>query len=280
MVVNVPINKHLETETLSYCPVCGKSKSKVVFKKPDGFIPLLHLQECLYCRSIYLNPRLASSSAGSLEDSSEVYSFSSDIAERKILELTGLICWLEDTCTDTSGRKLLDIGCSRGLLMEAARRREWIVTGVEPSARYANIARKYYGFPVYSGLSDIPEAERFDLIIAWHVLEHTFEPIDFLRVVANRLTRRGILAIQVPSFDYVDDYRERDQLWHLICSAHNFYFTYKNIRFVLNAAKLQIVYISNDPQNLRLTVVCTTHKRYPFLASLNKSFRYCLQWMK
>ena len=257
------LNAPLEVETLIHCPVCGEPESQLVLAQPDGYISLLHLMRCANCKVIYLNPRLTLASIVTVENASEVYNFSRDTAEEQIkTHCTDIVRWLEGYCMQTSGRRLLDIGCNRGLLMEAARRQGWQVTGVEISPESASRARNDYQVTVYSMLDEVPTMQRFDLITAWHVLEHTLDPVVFLRQAAQRLTARGILAIQVPSFDYLDEFRKRGQLTSLLCAVHNFYYTYDSIQTVLDAAGLKLAHIDNDPQSLFLTAICTASTSY------------------
>jgi SAM-dependent methyltransferase len=272
-VLNVP----LEVEALVHCPICGEPESQLVLTEPDVYIPLLRLMRCVECKVIYLNPRLTLASIVALENASEVYNFSRDTAEEQInTTLTDVIRWLEASFVRTSGRRLLDLGCNRGLLMEAARRQGWQVTGVEISPKSASQARNEYRLTVYSTLDEVPAMQRFDLIMAWHVLEHTLAPVVFLRQAAERLTPEGILAIQVPSFDYLNEFRKRDRLSDLLCAVHNFYFTYDSIQTVLDAARLKLVYLDNDPESLLLTAICTTSMSY--LSWLHRGVRPTPWW--
>lgn len=247
----------LVTETLTCCPICGHLKSEVVLTQADGYISTLYLHQCCGCQAIYLNPRLTPASIISVEDESEIYTFSREIAEEQIKGgLTRLFKWLE-TYTRTYRRQLLDIGCNRGLLMEAARRQGWQVTGVEISSESIKRARDDYGLTVYATVGEINENQQFDLITAWHVLEHTLDPIAFLKEAAARVCPGGVLAIQVPSFDYLEEFRRRQQLGSLVCAIHNFYFTPAILQMVLEKAGLKIIHIDNDSNSLLLTAIAT-----------------------
>ncbi|HEV2634498.1 MAG TPA: class I SAM-dependent methyltransferase [Actinocrinis sp.] len=50
-----------------------------------------------------------------------------------------------DLAGDVAGRRILDIGCGAGPLLESLRHRGAIVTGVEPSARMLELARQRLG---------------------------------------------------------------------------------------------------------------------------------------
>lgn len=243
-----------EVEALTACPLCNEAKAELVYTHPDLYIPILHLYRCRACQTIYLNPRLTLAAIVQVEAQSAVYDFSSAIAEEEIKASMGLIRWLE-TYQRTRTRCLLDIGCNRGLLLEAARRQGWQVIGVEISPESANRARNDFGLTVYPKITDIDPSQQFDLITAWHVLEHTREPLLFLQQAVARLRPGGILAIQVPSFDYLDEFRKREQLSSLICAVHNFYFTSMNLRMLLEKVGIHIIQLDNDPDAHFLTAI-------------------------
>jgi 2-polyprenyl-3-methyl-5-hydroxy-6-metoxy-1,4-benzoquinol methylase len=247
----------LSLETLAACPLCGQADAEPVLTQPDGYIPALHLYRCLHCRIIYLNPRLTLDSILAVEGESDVYNFSNKQAEEWVAGPFNRLCSQLESFIKTQNRRMLDIGCNRGLLMESARRRGWQATGVEISPKAAERARRDYGFTVYATLEETPIQPQFDLVTVWHVLEHTLNPVTFLRQAAARLAPGGVLALQVPSFDYVDEFRARNQAVGILCSVHNFYFTQENIQMVLAMSGMQVVHLDNDPQLLRLTAICT-----------------------
>ena len=71
----------LQTEKLKQCPICNHLESTLVLSQPDGYIPMLQLNRCLNCQIVYLNPRLHPEATIVVEDESEVYSFSKEIAD-------------------------------------------------------------------------------------------------------------------------------------------------------------------------------------------------------
>lgn len=251
------ISSPLQVENLVGCPICGEPRAELVLQQPDSYLPELHLQRCRGCGIVYLNPRLTFAAVVAVESVSEVYSFSQAEAEEKITKtLTGIVDYLGRFATGKE-RRLLDIGCNRGLMLEAGRRLGWQVTGVEISPVAAAHARADYGLTIYPTVEALPAQSQFDLIVAWHVLEHTLAPLDFLRQAAERLAPGGAIALQVPSFDYLTEYQQRNQLGSLVCSVHNFYFTLESLRTVVQQAGLTPLQLGNDPNHLFLTAVCT-----------------------
>lgn len=98
--------------------------------------------------------------------------------------------------------RVLDVGCGRGFLLDAFRRRGWEVQGTELEDRSAAHAREVLGIPVHTGPADAwpwPEAH-FDAVVFWHVLEHLAEPHLALERARRLLRPGGVLLVGVPNF--------------------------------------------------------------------------------
>lgn len=91
---------------------------------------------------------------------------------------------------------LLDVGCSSGAFMAAARSRGFAVRGVEPAPRAAKTARDE-GFDVYCGTLEQAAfpAQSFDAITLLEVIEHLRDPVALLRECRRVLKPGGVLAI-------------------------------------------------------------------------------------
>ncbi len=98
--------------------------------------------------------------------------------------------------------KVLDVGCGRGFLLDAFRRRGWDVEGTEMSEASSAHAREALGIPVHVGaLEDLSlPAGAYDAVTLWHVLEHVTDPGAMLGEIARLLRPGGALLVSVPNF--------------------------------------------------------------------------------
>jgi 2-polyprenyl-3-methyl-5-hydroxy-6-metoxy-1,4-benzoquinol methylase len=96
---------------------------------------------------------------------------------------------------------VIDIGCGRGVLLDALRRRGWTVLGTELSDEAAEYARDVLGIPMKIGefhQLDLPPASA-DMIIMWQTFEHMREPNAVLKRVHEVLRPGGMAIVSVPN---------------------------------------------------------------------------------
>jgi 2-polyprenyl-3-methyl-5-hydroxy-6-metoxy-1,4-benzoquinol methylase len=96
------------------------------------------------------------------------------------------------------GRSLLEIGCGYGYLLAAAKPDFEIRVGTDFSERAIDRA-KQSGARVYRGGVDaVPTDEKFDCVVATHVIEHVYDPEAFLTTLKSRLNPGGTIVIATP----------------------------------------------------------------------------------
>jgi SAM-dependent methyltransferase len=97
---------------------------------------------------------------------------------------------------------LLDVGCASGALLDEARARGFVPSGLEPSPAMAARAADRSGCPVRATSLDraLLESARYDGITLFDVLEHLTDPLRALRTLRRALVPGGVLAVTVPDF--------------------------------------------------------------------------------
>jgi SAM-dependent methyltransferase len=146
-----------------------------------------------------------------------------------------------------SGR-LLEIGVAEGHFLTQARESGFDVCGVEPAPETAAASRAS-GLPVVQGFIEdvaLPE-EPFNVVCAWHVLEHLVEPLRGLSRIHEALTPDGLLFAEVPNIE--SDLASRaGQTWpHLQPQYHVCHYGPVALRTVLYRASFDLIELSTVP---------------------------------
>jgi SAM-dependent methyltransferase len=100
----------------------------------------------------------------------------------------------------TGGGRLLDVGCATGRFLQRMAAVGWRVSGIELDPEAAAKARAVtpdvlVGDPSHVAL---PRAS-FDLVTAFHVVEHLPDPVGGVRNMLGWLAPGGLLVIEVPN---------------------------------------------------------------------------------
>jgi 2-polyprenyl-3-methyl-5-hydroxy-6-metoxy-1,4-benzoquinol methylase len=99
-------------------------------------------------------------------------------------------------------RRIFEIGCGDGNFLASLQRSGWTVAGSEFDATAAATASRRHGLDLRTlderGL-DAAFAP-FEVIAAYHVLEHIYAPREWLSAAARNLAPGGLLHIQVPNY--------------------------------------------------------------------------------
>lgn len=199
---------------LDVCPVCSSRYSaprSPAFGHPflnvevDGFqIPMsafVQYQECLECGTHYQNPRMGEETLNRWYESGTYRKWlnqpQSVLDKDEFSRSFGTVEWLEENYLPKGETiKVLDIGCSRGYLLDMLKHRnpEVIIQGVESNLNY--VTEK--DVPVVKDLS-LLKGFTYDIITMIHVLEHVPYPVQFLREVRNLMNESSLMVIEVPS---------------------------------------------------------------------------------
>lgn len=93
-------------------------------------------------------------------------------------------------------KKLLDFGCGAGGFLGLANSLVETATGIELEDR---VIKHWQGkLNIVQNIDDAGGGE-FDLVTAFHVIEHISDPIEILKLVAKKLCPSGRIVIEVPS---------------------------------------------------------------------------------
>jgi 2-polyprenyl-3-methyl-5-hydroxy-6-metoxy-1,4-benzoquinol methylase len=183
------------------CPYCKSKKAHSPFTI-NGF----NHMTCNECDVVYVNPRLKDECLERLYNNayySEMYAKSMIpvfemrkklIGERKTKQTLGFVSKATSPQLD-----VLDIGCGVGEVIDAFKDLKHNCSAIEVNPVAVDWLRQK-GITVFADAFDrFPETEKFDVIMAWGVVEHVVNPHEFLQKVYRHLKPGGIFASEVPS---------------------------------------------------------------------------------
>jgi 2-polyprenyl-6-hydroxyphenyl methylase/3-demethylubiquinone-9 3-methyltransferase len=103
-----------------------------------------------------------------------------------------------------AGKSALDVGCGAGLLAEPLARMGANVTGVDAAPENAQAAAKHAeasGLDIRYMAGEVGTLDigRFDLVTAMEVIEHVSDKRAFIRNLADRLAKGGLLVLSTPN---------------------------------------------------------------------------------
>jgi len=107
---------------------------------------------------------------------------------------------------------ILELGCSEGKLLEYLKQQGHRVWGCDVNTELAAIGSRTFGVDIRGGtLAEAGfEAESFDLVIAFHTVEHLADPVADLLLCRDLLRPGGRILVEVPIGEL--DYDNRHHL--------------------------------------------------------------------
>lgn len=179
------------------CPVCG---AEAALESAFGDAPL---SRCPACRFVFLDLSEADAAALYGDEYFAAYAggdYRAQEAQRRHESLVRLR-WMEQWVAPPA--RLFEVGAAAGFFLDEARRRGFDVSGVELSESMAAHARDRLALEVGSEPIESVQlpAGAFDVVCAWHVVEHLPRPAAVIERLAEALAPGGRLFVEVPNIE-------------------------------------------------------------------------------
>lgn len=276
------------------CNLCGSRSASLLYPSTLNGIALrttnfrctssaygIHppIVRCNVCGLVYANPRWDSARVNenysAVEDPTYV-----EEREGRVLTFERNLAPLERLITSTSStRRLLDVGCHIGVMVELAQARGWEAWGVEPSVWAAEYARAR-GLHVITGTlgqAQLPE-NYFDVVTMWDVIEHLTDPASEMRHVHRVLKPGGIFAIHTIDIESFCA-RLLGKHWPWLMEMHLYYFSPRTLSTMLVQHGFQVLCFNSQGRYLRLGYLASRLDAYHRpLAQLLTRILTALKW--
>jgi 2-polyprenyl-3-methyl-5-hydroxy-6-metoxy-1,4-benzoquinol methylase len=183
-------------------------------------------------------------------------------------------------------KKVLDFGCGAGGFLELVSKRAKKANGieVEKAMQQSYIKRN---LNVYSSYEQaLRSSKKWNILTAFHVVEHLLDPIKILSKLSKLLTDDGEMIIEVPNSEdalltlYENKAFQNFTYW----SQHLYLFNKDNLKELAKKAKLKvkwIKYIQRHPLSNHLYWLSkgkpAGHKVWNFLNNISLNKKYEIQ---
>jgi len=186
------------------CPICFSEAREIRYPQFDQYT----IVRCSDCGVHYLYPRLTEDAMNQAYANDEYFergdSGYSDVSysmQERALRATfrRLLSNLHNR--GLTGGSLLEIGCGYGFLLDEAKHFFEYRVGTEFSNVGAELASSRADKVYRGGIEQIPRNWQFDCVIATHVIEHVYRPLDFIARLAGKVTPNGVMLLAAPDMN-------------------------------------------------------------------------------
>ena len=239
---------HVEpSKTIQQCPVCGSSDLQNELECTDHFLSgeNFSLLNCSNCSVRITNPQPPPSEIFNYYKSEDYVSHSDtkkgliNFAYQQVKAIT-LSSKIRLIRKWSSGNKLLDFGCGTGDFLNFAKQKGYHTTGLEPDESARNFALQK-GLEVHHPEWLNAQTTAFDIITMWHVLEHTYDPVDTVFQLKSMLNPGGIMIIAVPNYSSMDAEHYGGNWAAYDVPRHLFHFHPNTIQKVAEITKMNLI---------------------------------------
>jgi 2-polyprenyl-3-methyl-5-hydroxy-6-metoxy-1,4-benzoquinol methylase len=221
------------------CPLCGKSNQKYV--RSDNKLDIVVCNCGLY----FVNPQPTHKYVKEFYNKSYYYDIKKNKVKQKKREIYLHVIVKKIIQKLSDKGSILDIGCGDGSLLSQVDQKKYQISGTEYSdieiARALEVTKNIYK----TEYLEYDARDKYNFIIMTEVLEHTKEPLKYLKKIHADLKKGGHIIITVPNNNWIlmKGYKN-----NLITNLHLFYFNQKTLKAMLQKAGFKEVHQVMTPR--------------------------------
>ncbi|MDG6219040.1 MAG: class I SAM-dependent methyltransferase [Candidatus Thermoplasmatota archaeon] len=272
--------KHKEKFVKVLCPACGSMNNHEVFEK-------FHLSytECNFCETLFINPRPTPEILDEYYKKSKnywywnkyIFPITENNRRTKIFQpraqKIAKICEKYHAKQNT----LLEVGAGFGTFCEEIKKLELFsnVIAVEPTPELAETCRTKGLTVIEKPIEQVHlKQESVDVVVSFEVIEHLFDPKEFLKRCASVLSPEGLLILSCPNnkgFDIV----VLQEISDSIDGEHLNYFNTTSLSYLVKTLGFEILEVTT-PGKLDAELVRKKILNHEFDVNDNPFLKYIL----
>lgn len=186
------------------CLLCGSARATRSFERQFSPHALARCADCGFC---YLSPRVAERemagryAAESYYQSGDGTGYQAYATQDRALRATYRALVRRLVARGLAGGTLLEIGAGYGYFLAEAKGAFSELHATEMSKDAARRADEHADRLMVGGIEAVPSDNRYHLIVALQVIEHIYDPRDFVRRCVRLLHPGGHLLLAAPNMD-------------------------------------------------------------------------------
>lgn len=145
-----------------------------------------------------------------------------------------------------SSGKLLDVGCAVGILLDEAKKQGFTPEGVDVSDYAVNQCLKLDLKAFVGDITVINKKNYYDIITAFEIVEHEYDPVKALKTMALLLKPGGLLVITVPNTETLTNKLMGKYWFGWRNKEHLYHFNQKSLFLLLEKAGFSKIKIEED----------------------------------
>lgn len=226
-------------EEVSVCDLCGSDRFTHEFTVNE-----YNMLRCSNCGLVFTSPRYSEDALTQMyknqyyESAPSYLSCQLEQPPEDLRNLATAVKKMVSPKNRSTTLRSLDVGCGAGHAVAAFESSGWEAVGIDLN-QTAVRAGKNLGLNLNA--MDISEVEpcSFDVVTAFHVLEHVASPKTFLNQCTSCLVPRGILVIEVPNYESRNARRLREHWPNLLPQLHLYQFAPATLKAYLVRVNLE-----------------------------------------